>query len=158
MFPLKLCGAWCLIYTNNNLFMTNSKLQIDYNRLKFSPKERLWGIDITKNMYGVIHVRSNIDTIDMESNVNSANVNSAKIIWMKNMDYEVDTHILPVINIPHKGMFCQTQISYTYDDTLTIHDGIYDYVFTRDFSDKKNDTFIRAFMTQLILDHIIRNI
>lgn len=154
MFPLKICGAWCLIYTNNNLFMTNSKLQIDYNRVKFSPKERLWGLDITKNIYGVIRVnKTNID-----SNVNSATMNSAKIIWMKSMDYEVDTHILPVINIPHKGMFCQTHLTYTFDDTLTINDGIYDYVFTRDFSDKKNDTFIRAFMTQLILDHIIRHI
>jgi len=55
-------------------------------------------------------------------------------------------------------MFCQTYLTYTLDDTLTINDGIYDYVFTRDFSDKKNDTFIRAFMTQLILDHIIRHI
>ena len=142
MFPLKICGAWCLIYTNNNLFMTNSKLQIDYNRIKFSPKERMWGIDITKNIYGVVR----------------AHDESAKIIWMKYMDYEVDTHILPVINIPHKGMFCQTQITYKLDDTLTINDGIYDYVFTRDFSDKKNDTFIRVFVTQLFLDHIIRNI
>jgi hypothetical protein len=83
---------------------------------------------------------------------------SAKIIWMKSMDYEIDTHILPVINLPHKGMFCQTHLTYKYDDTLTINDGIYDYVFARDFSDKKNDTLIRAFMTQLILDHIIRNI
>jgi hypothetical protein len=40
----------------------------------------------------------------------------------------------------------------------SINDGIYDYVFTRDFGDKKNDSLIRAFMTQLILDHIIRNI
>lgn len=149
MFPLKICGAWCLIYTNNNLFMANSKLQIDYNRVKFSPKERLWGLDITKNMYGVIRVNEKS---------NESNINSAKIIWMKSIDYEVDTHILPVINIPHKGMFCQTHLTYTFDDTLTIHDGIYDYVFTRDFSDKKNDTFIRAFMTQLILDHIIRHI
>ena len=155
MFPLKICGAWCLIYTNNNLFMTNSKLQIDYNRVKFSPKERIWGLDITKNMYGVIRVNMN----DLNDSTNSANsINSAKIIWMKSMDYEVDTHILPLINIPHKGMFCQTHLTYTFDDTLTIHDGIYDYVFTRDFSDKKNDTFIRAFMTQLILDHIIRHI
>ena len=156
MFPLKICGAWCLIYTNNNLFMTNSKLQIDYNRVKFSPKERLWGLDITKNIYGVVRV--NKTDMNIDTNVNSATVNSAKIIWMKTMDYEVDTHILPVINIPHKGMFCQTHLTYTFDDTLTIHDGIYDYVFTRDFSDKKNDTFIRAFMTQLILDHIIRHI
>ena len=156
MFPLKICGAWCLIYTNNNLFMTNSKLQIDYNRVKFSPKERLCGIDITKNIYGVVRV--NKTDMNIDTNVNSATVNSAKIIWMKTMDYEVDTHILPVINIPHKGMFCQTHLTYTFDDTLTIHDGIYDYVFTRDFSDKKNDTFIRAFMTQLILDHIIRHI
>lgn len=154
MFPLKICGAWCLIYTNNNLFMTNSKLQIDYNRVKFSPKERMWGLDITKNMYGVIRV--NKKTSDM--NEIDSKINSAKIIWMKSMDYEVDTHILPVINIPHKGMFCQTHLTYTFDDTLTINDGIYDYVFTRDFSDKKNDTFIRAFMTQLILDHIIRHI
>lgn len=142
MFPLKICGAWCLIYTNNNLFITNSKLQIDYNRIKFSPKERMWGLDITKNMYGVVR----------------ATEDSAKIIWMKSMDYEVDTHILPVINIPHKGMFCQTLITYKLDDTLTINDGIYDYVFTRDFTDKKNDTFIRVFVTQLFLDHIIRNI
>ena len=146
MFPLKICGAWCLIYTNNNLFMINSKLQIDYNRVKFSPKEKFWGIDITKNIYGVVRIN------DSETD------RSAKIIWMKSMDYEVDTHILPVINVPHKGMFCQTHLTYEYDDTLTINDGIYDYVFTRDFSDKKNDTLIRAFMTQLILDHIIRNI
>lgn len=153
MFPLKICGGWCLIYTSNNLFMTNSKLQIDYNRVKFSPKERFWGLDITKNMYGVVRV--NTDETNPMVELKS---NSAKIIWMKSMDYEVDTHILPVINIPHKGMFCQTHLTYTYDDTLTINDGIYDYVFARDFSDKKNDTLIRAFMTQLILDHIIRNI
>lgn len=150
MFPLKICGPWCLIYTSNNLFMTNSKLQIDYNRIKFSPKEKVWGLDITKNMYGVVRV----DAQDPKS----MNTNRAKIVWMKSIDYEVDTHILPVINFPHKGMFCQTHITYKLDDTLTINDGIYDYVFTRDFSDKKNDTLIRAFMTQLILDHIIRHI
>lgn len=153
MFPLKVCGAWCLIYTNNNLFMTNSKLQIDYNRVKFSPKEKFWGIEITKNIYGVVRINQN----DL-SGLSSTDAGSSKIIWMKSMDYEVDTHILPVINIPHKGMFCQTILTYKYDDTLTINDGIYDYVFARDFSDKKNDTLIRAFMTQLILDHIIRNI
>lgn len=146
MFPLKICGAWCLIYTNNNAFMINSKLQIDYNRVKFSPKERVWGLDITKNMYGVVRVKDNLD--------------GAKVVWMKSVDYEVDTHILPIINVPHtgNGMFCQTHITYTIDDTLSINDGIYDYVFTRDFGDKKNDSLIRAFMTQLILDHIIRNI
>jgi hypothetical protein len=102
----------------------------------------MWGLDITKNMYGVVR----------------SDNSSAKIIWMKSMDYEVDTHILPVINIPHKGMFCQTVINYKLDDTLSIHDGIYDYVFIRDFSDKKNDTFIRVFITQLFLDLIIRHI
>jgi hypothetical protein len=144
MFPLKICGAWCLIYTNNNAFMINSKLQIDYNRVKFSPKERVWGLDITKNMYGVVRVKDD----------------GAKVVWMKSVDYEVDTHILPIINVPHKGngMFCQSYITYTIDYTLNINDGIYDYVFTRDFGDKKNDSLIRAFMTQLILDHIIRNI
>ena len=154
MFPLKSCGAWCLIYTTNNAFMMNSKLQIDYNRIKFSPKERIWGLDITKNMYGVIRINRE-DSKDSKI-LNSEN--SAKIIWMKSIDYEVDTHILPVINIPYKGMFCQTHLTYILDDTLTIHDGIYQYVFTRDFSDKKNDTLIRVFMTQLILDHIIRHI
>ena len=146
MFPLKICGAWCLIYTNNNLFMTNSKLQIDYNRVKFSPKERFWGLDITKNMYGVVRADSN----DLTS--------SAKIIWMKSMDYEVDTHILPVINLPHKGMFCQTHLTYKYDDTLTINDGIYDYVFSRDFSSKNNDSLIKIFITQLLFDYIIRHL
>jgi hypothetical protein len=154
MFPLKICGAWCLIYTSNNLFMTNSKLQIDYNRVKFSPKERFWGLDITKNIYGVVRINQDIMSCSSDS---SDLCGSSKIIWMKSMDYEVDTHILPVINIHHKGMFCQTQLTYKYDDTLTINDGIYDYVFARDFTDTKNDTLIRAFMTQLILDHIIRN-
>jgi len=136
--------------------MTNSKLQIDYNRVKFSPKEKFWGIDVTKNIYGVVRINQDSDNVIAASSISASM--SAKIIWMKSMDYEVDTHILPVINLPHKGMFCQTHITYTYDDTLTINDGIYDYVFARDFSDKKNDTLIRAFMTQLILDHIIRNI
>ena len=143
MFPLKTCGAWCLIYTNNNLFMANSKLQIDYNRIKFSPKERVWGVDVTKHMYGVVR----------------ATENSAKIIWSKSNDYEIDTHILPLINIPYKGMYCQTLLTYELDDVLTINDGIYEYIFTRDFdfSDKK-DTFIRVFITQLFLDIIIRHI
>jgi hypothetical protein len=159
MFPLKVCGAWCLVYSNNNLFMSNSKLQIDYNRVKFSPKERVWGLDITKNMYGVVRMNqpNDMNNDSMVTNQTTP-TNSAKIVWMKSIDYEVDTHILPVINLPHKGMFCQTHITYELDDTLTIHDGIYDYVFTRDFGEKKNDTFIRAFMTQLILDHIIRHI
>jgi hypothetical protein len=147
MFPVKICGAWSLIYTTNNLFIPNSKLQIDYNRVKFSPKEKFWGLDITKNIYGVIRIDNN-----------DVKVNHAKIVWMKSMDYEVDTHILPVINIPHKGMFCQTYITYSFDETLTIKDGIYEYVFIRDYNDKKNDTFIRVFITQLFLDHIIRHI
>ena len=159
MFPLKICGAWCLVYTNNNSFMINSKLQIDYNRLKFSPKENIWGIDVVKNMYGVVRVNEkNIENEKIKEMYISEPINSAKIIWMKSIDYEVDTHILPVINIPHKGMFCQTHITYKLDDTLTINDGIYEYVFIRDLGNKTNDTLIRAFMTQLILDHIIRNI
>jgi hypothetical protein len=151
MFPVKICGAWSLIYTTNNLFISNSKLQIDYNRLKFSPKEKFWGLDITKNIYGVIRINDSF-------NDSNTKMNHAKIVWMKSMDYEVDTHILPVINIPHKGMFCQTHITYSFDETLTIDDGIYQYVFIRDFSDKKNETFIRVFMTQLFLDYIIRHI
>ena len=31
LFPLKLCGAWTLVYTNNHGIRINSKLNIDHN-------------------------------------------------------------------------------------------------------------------------------
>jgi len=159
MFPVKLCGTWCLVYTNNKLFNVNSQLQIDYNKVKFSPKENFWGLDITKNMYGVVRADIDIDIDSKTISKSSIPESKAKIVWLKSIDYQIDTHILPYINIPYNtGMYCQTHLTYELDDTLTIKDGIYDYVFIRDLKVERTESFIRVFMTQLILDHIIRHI
>jgi len=149
MFPLKLCGAWTLIYSNNNSMNINSKMNIDYNRVKFSPLSKFGPIDVTKNIYGV--VISSIDGIDKEK---------ARVIWLQNVDYEIDTRVLPIIQIPYQERMCvRTYVDYKLEDScLTINDGIYDYVFSRDFSSKNNDSLIKIFITQLLFDYIIRHL
>ena len=142
MFPLKLCGTWCLVYTTNRDFIKNAELQIDYKKVRFSSKHEKYNIEITKNTYGVIRGDDKI----------------AKIIWIKSIDYEIDTMILPIIKVPYKSEGCKSEIKYTLEDTLNIKDGKYDYVFIRSTIEKKNDTIIRVFITQLILDFIIRHI
>jgi len=143
MFPLKLCGTWCLIYTTNRAFIENSELQIDYKKVRFSSKYETYNMEITKNIYGVIRA----DEIN------------AKIIWIKKIDYEIDTKILPIIKMPYKNeKICKSELKYTLDDTLNINDGENEYVFIRSIIEKKNDTIIRVFITQLILDYIIRHI
>jgi len=144
MFPLKLCGAWTLIYTNNYGIHINTKMNIDYNRVKFSPISKVGVIDVTKNMYGVV----------------SVNQQNAKVVWTQSIDYEINTPILPTIQIPYQEKMCiRSTIDFKIEDScLSINDGIYDYVFTRDFSSKNNDSFIKIFMTQLLFDYIIRHL
>lgn len=146
LFPLKLCGAWTLIYTNNHSMNINSKMNIDYNRVKFSPLSKVGPIDVTKNIYGV--VGTGIDN------------DKARVVWLQNVDYEIDTRILPIIQIPYQERMCvRTYIDYKLEDScLTINDGIYDYVFSRDFSSKNNDSLIKIFITQLLFDYIIRHL
>ena len=148
MFPLKLCGAWSLIYTNNHGILINSKINIDYNRVKFSPISKVGLADITKNMYGVVAVKTDDD------------LDKAKIVWLQNIDYEINTPVLPTIQIPFQEKMCiRTNIEYKLEDScLTINDGVYDYVFSRDFSSKKDDSFIKIFITQLLFDYIIRHL
>jgi len=143
MFPLKLCGTWCLIYTTNRSFIENAELQINYKKVRFASKYETYNIEITKNIYGVIR----------------ADETTAKIIWIKKIDYEIDTRILPIIKMPYKNeKLCKSEIKYTLDDTLNINDGLHEYIFIRSIIEKKNDTLIRVFITQLILDYIIRHI
>ena len=151
LFPLKLCGAWTLIYSNNHGIRINSKINIDYNRVKFSPLSKMGPIDITKNMYGVVGVQG--PSPDTENT-------KARIVWLQNIDYEIDTRILPIIQIPYQERMCvRTYIDYKIEDScLTINDGIYDYVFSRDFSSKNNDSLIKIFITQLLFDYIIRHL
>lgn len=131
----------------------NSKMNIDYNRVKFSPLSKVGPIDVTKNIYGVVGISSNsVDKcVDKEK---------ARVVWLQNVDYEIDTRILPIIQIPYQERMCvRTYVDYKLEDScLTINDGIYDYVFSRDFSSKNNDSLIKIFITQLLFDYIIRHL
>lgn len=143
MFPLKLCGTWCLIYTTNRSFIDHAELHVEYNRVRFATKYEKYNMEITKNIYGVIR----------------GNEKDVKIIWTKRIDYELDTRILPIIIIPYKNeKICKSEIKYTLDDSLNINDGLNEYIFIRSITDKNNDTIMRVFITQLILDYIIRHI
>ena len=142
MFPLKICGAWCLIYTTNKSFNTNVQLQIDYNKVTFSSKEKICGIEVTKSIYGIMRA----DNI------------KAKIIWIKTGDYDIDLKILPIINIPYKREKQKSNnLTYKIDETLNIKEGKNEYIFIRNRVDKE-ETFVRIFMTQLIIDYIIRHL
>ena len=147
MFPLKYCGAWCLVYSNNILFPTSTRMNIQYNRVEISPMKDYKVCQINKNHKGVICIQ---------------NETHAKIVWSKQVQYEIDTPFLPSLPFYGKEINCKPiTLSYTMDETNTyctfIH-GKHEYVFHRTMSNEKKDTILKIFMTQLLFDLIIRHI
>jgi hypothetical protein len=143
MIPYTLCGIYTLIGCSQPLYI-GSELFIDYNTICMSLQTTRYGITTTKNMHGTVRV----------------NDNTANIIWRKSGEYEIDTHVLPLITYPYrndcKRMVCKFIIE---EPWITIMHDNDKYIFRKNiYPKKREDTFLKIFFTQLLLDLIIRHI
>lgn len=146
MFPVRFCGIWSLIACSDPCYI-GSELMIDYNTIRFSPIKRYGFIKVKKNMYGSVFVQSQ---------------NKSKIAWLKKVNYDIETYVLPRISVPVKHKCSKMIVSYDIDSTsnwITIQHQQNKYVFQRELvSPPKNDSILKIFLTQLIFDYIIRHI
>ena len=147
MFPYKACGIYLLCGSSNPKYI-GSKVHIDYNRIQLKVKERPQGFRITKNIYGSI----------------SVNEEDVKVIWVNSGSYELDLGILPLITFPCKNVGCRRMnLEYSMDDTanwITVTHNTDHYVLRRELLPVKEEdtTLFKMFITQLLLDLVIRHI
>jgi hypothetical protein len=83
MFPLKYCGVWCLVYTTNPR-IPYSMLNIQYNRISFTPMHEYNLFQLKRTHQGVVFVQD--DT-------------NAKVMWSKKVNYEIDSPFLPTLPV-----------------------------------------------------------
>jgi hypothetical protein len=147
MFPLKYCGAWCLVYSTNIDIPTSTLLNIQYNRVEVTPVKDFTAFQIKRTHQGVVQIR---------------NETTAKIVWSKKVNYHVDTPVLPLIPFMGKEMNCMpVMLTYSMDETntyCTFETEHHEYVFHRSVPIEKKDTILKIFLTQLFFDFIIRHI
>ena len=146
MFPYKACGIYLLCGSSNPQYI-GSKVHIDYNRIQLKVKERRYGVMVSKNMYGSIAVHEG----------------DIKLIWVNTGNYEVDLGILPLITFPCQHECKRMSMEYSMDDTcnwITITHRKDHYVLRRELLPEKEEstTLLKMFMTQLLLDLVIRHI
>ena len=146
MFPVRFCGIWSLIACSEPTYI-GSELTIDYNTIRFTPIKRYGIIKVKKNMYGSLFVQTQ---------------NKTKIAWLKTVNYDIETPILPLISIPVTHTCSKMIVSYDIDSTsnwITIQHQKNKYVFQRELvSPPKNDSILKIFLTQILFDYIIRSI
>ena len=146
MFPLKYCGVWCLVYTTNPLIPHSTMLHIHYNRVEITPMQDFKLLQLKRTHQGVVYVRDDLH---------------AKVMWSKQVQYELDSPFLPALPFYGKEMHCRPiELNYTMDETNTYCTFVADheYVFHRYVPTEKKDTILKIFITQLLFDFIIRHI
>ena len=150
MVPLKLCGVYLLTSCSNTAYI-GSQMTLDYNTIHFALNKKVGFVKITKNMYGSLLVKNDTDT----------DTNIVKIRWLNSGTYDIDTQMLPIISYPYVKENCpRMTCSYSVEDNwIILTDKSHQYVFRKNlYPEKKNDTLLKLFFTQLFLDLIIRHI
>jgi len=147
MFPLQYCGVWCLVYTTNPRVPYSTLLNIQYNRVSFTPMHEYNLFQLKRTHQGVVFIQD--DT-------------NAKVMWSKKVNYEIDSPFLPTLPVYGQEMQCKSLfLNYTIDETntyCTFVSGQHEYIFHRYVPNEKKDTILKIFITQLLFDLIIRHI
>jgi len=145
MFPLKYCGVWCLVYSTNPYIPHSTMMNVQYNRVMITPMQDYKVFQLKRTYQGVVSIRDE----------------SAKVMWSKKVNYEIDSPFLPTLPLYGKELNCKPIVlNYTMDETNTYCTfmGDYEYVFHRYMPSEKKDTILKIFITQLLFDFIIRHI
>jgi len=146
LFPYKLCGVYLLSGSSNPLYI-GSELHIDYNHVRLTTKEKFSGMTLSKHIYGSISIQED----------------KVKVIWVNSGKYVIDLGLLPLITYPYTNVGCKRMnFAYSMDETcnwITITHKNDHYVLRRKIDpEKKEETLVKLFFTQLLLDLIIRHI
>jgi hypothetical protein len=145
MFPVRFCGVWTLIASTVPSYI-GSELKIDYNNICFSPLKRYGFVRVRRNMHGAVFLTEQ---------------NKSKIVWLNNMDVDVETQVLPRISFPVKYKCPKMVVSYDIDPTfnwITVQHKKDQFVFRRNtMTQPKSDSIFKIFLTQLLFDFVIRS-
>jgi hypothetical protein len=149
MFPVKLCGLWTLIASTDPQYI-GSDLTVDYNTIKVSP---------TKLYGGVVQVKKNI----CGSVFLLPDEKSAKIIWLNRRTFDVEVGLLPRVRIPYDEKCTRVKVTFELDETenwMTVRSLSDRYIFRRNlvYKEKNGETISKIFVTQLLIDAIIRHL
>jgi len=135
-----------MVYSNNPIFPKNTMMKLDYNRVELSPYKEYGMFQLKRTIQGIVGVKED----------------HAKILWSKQALYEVESPLLPTIQIPKRDVICyQTTVNHSMDETnsyLTVEDENHTYIFCRTIPTTQKDTLLKVFMTQLLFDYIIRHL
>ena len=146
MFPLKYCGTWYLLYSTNPSIPPSTILNIQYNRLNITPIQDYNYFQIKRTHQGVISIHEDC----------------AKVVWSQKVNYEIDSLLLPAFPIYGQDLKCPPlYIKYSMDETnsvCTFTNDKYTYVFHKSNQNEKKDNILKLFITQLLLDLIIRHL
>ena len=150
MFPVKLCGLWTLISCRNAEWL-GSELEVNYNAVRVATVKRYGFLSVKKTHYGSVFLSDDAN---------------AKLAWSPNVDWVVETPVLPRIALPVSGgSRCRRMaLGFSLDDSqafLTVMraDSADYFVFRKNVEVPKNeDTIAKLFLTQLIFDGLIRHL
>ena len=140
---MNLYGLYLLTSCTNPAFK-GSYLALDYDTLTFSQVKKVGFVKVIKHTHGSIRV----------------NEDQVKIMWLNAGTYDVDTPFLPIISLPYKSRCKRITCTYSVQENwLTIKNGVEKYVFRKNLAPvKRDDTLMKLFCTQLLLDLVIRHI
>ena len=145
-FPVRACGSWSLIASTNPSYI-GANLFVDYNSIQFTPIKKYGFIHIKKNMYGSMFLKEH---------------NKTKIVWLPSVKYDIETAMISLITLPVKHKCSKITVTYSIDPNynwITVYDKNEQYVFRRNIVViSKRDSILKIFLTQLLLDIIIRNV
>ena len=145
-FPVRACGSWSMIACTNPTYI-GAELFVDYNAIQFTPVKKYGFIHVKKNMYGSIFLKE---------------YNKSKIVWLPSVKYDIETAMISLITLPVKHKCSKITVTYSIDPSynwITVYDKNEQYVFRRNIVViSKSDSILKIFLTQLLLDIIIRNV
>ena len=145
MFPLKYCGTWYLLYSTNPNISPSTILNIQYNRLNISPIQKHNYFQIKRTHQGCISIHEDC----------------AKVVWSQKVNCEIDFLLLPSFPIYAQDMKCPPlYIKYSMDESNSVctFTNKYTYVFHKSSNFETKDNILKIFITQLLLDLIIRHL
>ena len=142
---LKLVGTWTLVATSNKAVPLRSELSIDYGQVEFTTVEYVASMRLLKTCYGrILGAGARSD-----------------VVWLKLLDYKVDTGLLPPIQIPAPiQSLYRTRIhevvEYEGSMSFTVKAAEHTYTFYKTLVRKPTDTpLLKLFATQVVFDYII---
>jgi len=140
----RLVGTWTLVATSNPTVPLRSELFVDYSQVEFTTTQNIGVARLQKTCYGRVigtGARSNV-------------------VWLKLLDYRVDTGILPPIQIPAPPQtLYRMRIHHVREDdvsaSFTVKAAEHSYTFCKTLVRSRDPPLLKLVFTQLVFEGIL---